>query len=294
MSSTQVHEAHRASDALRGWKPHLQRVALPRDCRRQDARVPRVLRGWKPHPMGGRVALPRDHRGQDARVPRGGQMQRGNFLATRRHRIINHRNNRATGHPTIELRPRQSAALRTALDLGGRLGQLGLGVMTMDGRDDQPPRPFTSMSSTQVKKPAGLYTLLHVLHGSFPRSVSGGIGTNRSFNRSVHGLEVGGRAARAPARDDALRGWKLHLPLAGRASARLSRAGCPRPQGAARLEAAPPWAGICKPTNRPTVKPSNRQTVERRLPRPCCRCGGAIRGRWRRRPSQPSRLRRAR
>ncbi len=62
---------------------------------------------------------------------------------------------------------RCDASCRTVVDLSGRRGQLGLGVMTMDGRADQPPRPFTSMMSTQVKKPAGLYTLLHVLHGSF-------------------------------------------------------------------------------------------------------------------------------
>ena len=43
------------------------------------------------------------------------------------------------------------------------------------------------------------------------RSVSGGIGTNRSFNPLAHGLGVGGRVA-LPEGDDALRGRKPHLP----------------------------------------------------------------------------------
>ncbi len=63
-----------------------------------------ALRGWKPHPPWV-VARERDHRGQDARVPRESPMQRGISLATLRHRIINHRNNWATGHPTIGWRP---------------------------------------------------------------------------------------------------------------------------------------------------------------------------------------------
>ena len=200
---------------MRGWKPHLPQVALPRDRRGQDAHVPRE-----------RARLRPGRRRQDVRVPRKGQRQSGISLSTRFHRIINHRNNRATGHPVIrpsdsgrdKARPsparetravmcggagartarpprvasrrvrwqvvvtisclgcfpyitgwkcRCGASCRTVVDLSGRRGQLGLGVMTMDGRDDQPPRPFTSMMSTQVKKPAGLYTLLHVLHGSF-------------------------------------------------------------------------------------------------------------------------------
>ncbi len=64
-------------------------------------------------PPRGRARFRPGRRGQDARAPRESNATRISFSMSR-HRIINHRNNGAAGHPTIEERPGQRPALPDA------------------------------------------------------------------------------------------------------------------------------------------------------------------------------------
>ena len=101
----------------------------------------------------GRARLRPGRRGQDARVPRESNAPRISWQCA----FIGSSFIGSTGQPDI--RPSEG------------------------GRDGARPSPASL-------PPCTIYTFYTA---DYPRSVSGGIGTDRSFNPFVHGLEVGGR-----------------------------------------------------------------------------------------------------
>ena len=200
---------------------------------RPRSRKGEAVRGWKPHLP--RVAFSRDRRGQDARAPRGDQ---SNAAISWQRAVIGSSTIGTTGQPAIRpsengrtgARPSPACETRAVMCLvaGARTARSPRVVFCRVRwqvvvfscywgcfhylTDNSDPHHSCISVSHRRRCAVATYTIYTFYTAHFPRSVSGGVGINRSFNPLGNGLGEGGRAVRAPAMGGEMRGWKPHHP----------------------------------------------------------------------------------